>query len=48
MSKMLLKDLVEKYYTELNGIVNDLAQKSTGGEEASVVFPNGRVTIKLK
>ena len=48
MSKMLLKDLVDKYYSELNGIVNDLAEKCTGGEEVSIVFPSGRVTIKLK
>jgi hypothetical protein len=48
MSKMLLRDLIDKYYTELDDIVNDLAQKCTGGEEVSVMFPNGRVTIKLK
>ena len=48
MSKMLLKDLVDKYYSELNSMVNDLAEKCTGGEEVSIVFPNGRVTIKLK
>ena len=48
MSKMLLKDLVDKYYSELNSMVNDLAEKCTGGEEASIVFPNGIVTIKLK
>jgi hypothetical protein len=48
MSKMLLKDLVDKYYSELNSIVDDLAKKCTGGEEVSVVFPSGRVTIKLK
>ena len=48
MSKMLLRDLIYKYYAKLNNIVNDLAQKCTGGEEVSVVLPNGRVTIKLK
>ena len=48
MSKMLLKDLVDKYYSDLNSMVNNLAEKCTGGEEVSIVFPNGRVTIKLK
>lgn len=45
---MLLKDLVDKYYSKLNSIVDDLAKKCTGGEEVSIVFPSGRVTIKLK
>jgi hypothetical protein len=39
---------VDKYYSELNSIVDDLAKKCTGGEEVSIVFPSGRVTIKLK
>lgn len=43
-----LKDLALKYYDELEAIVNNLAEKSTGGEEASLVFGNGKVTIKLK
>jgi hypothetical protein len=44
----VLKDLALKYYDQLEAIVNDLAEKSTGGEEASLVFGNGKVTIKLK
>ena len=32
MSKMLLRDLIDKYHTKLDDIVNDLAQKCTGGE----------------
>lgn len=48
MSKMVLKELIGKYHSELETIVNDLAQKSTGGEEATIVFPMGKVTIKLR
>ena len=43
-----LKDLALKYYDVLEPIVNDLATKCTGGEEASLVFPAGKITIKLK
>ena len=43
-----LKDLALKYYDQLEAIVNALAEKSTGGEEASLVFGSGKVTIKLK
>lgn len=47
-SNYVLKDLALKYYDQLEAIVNDLAEKSTGGEEASLVFNMGKVTIKLK
>ena len=47
-SNYVLKELALKYYDQLEAIVNDLAEKSTGGEEASLVFGNGKVTIKLK
>lgn len=47
MSKLLLKEVVNKYYTELNDMVNDLAQKCTGGEEVTIVLQNGKITIKL-
>ena len=47
-SNYVLKDLALKYYDQLEAIINDLAEKSTGGEEASLVFGNGKVTIKLK
>lgn len=47
-NSFVLKDLALKYYDQLEAIVNDLAEKSTGGEEASLVFGNGKVTIKLK
>ena len=43
-----LKDLALKYYDDLEAIVNDLALKCAGGEEASIVFPSGKITIKLK
>ena len=48
MSKYLLKEMVEKYYNQLDGMVNDLAVKCTGGEEATLSFPLGKITIKLK
>ena len=48
MSKMALKEVAVKYHKQLEAMVDDLAQKSTGGEEASFVFPMGKVTIKLK
>lgn len=44
----VLKDLALKYYDELEPIVNNLASKCTGGEEASLVFPAGKIIIKLK
>ena len=47
MSKLLLKEVVDKYYPELNAMVNDLAQKCTGGEEVTIVLQNGKITIKL-
>ena len=48
MSKLPLKEVAIKYHKQLEAMVDDLAQKSTGGEEASFVFPMGKVTIKLK
>ena len=48
MNKLLLSELVEKYYPQLNEMMNYLAHKGIGGEEAKVVFPAGSVTIKLK
>ena len=48
MSKLLLKEVVDRYYNDLQDMVNDLAVKSVGGEEVSVNFPSGKVTIKLK
>ena len=47
-SNYVLKDLALKYYDQFEAIVNDLAEKSTGGEETSLVFNTGKVTIKLK
>ena len=48
MSKFVLKDLAIKYYDQLEAMVNDLAEKSTGGEETTIVFNLGSVTIKLR
>ena len=44
----VLKDLALKYYDTLETIVNDLAMKCTGGDETTLVFPMGKLTIKLK
>ena len=43
-----LKDLALKYYDDLEAIVNDLALKCAEGEETSLVFPSGKITIKLR
>ena len=48
MNKLPLKEVAVKYHKQLEAMVNDLAKKSTGGEEASFVFPMGKVTIKLR
>ena len=48
LPKLALKDVADKYYTELDAIVKDLAMGCTGGEEVKLVFPLGSVTIKLK
>jgi hypothetical protein len=47
-ASFVLKDLALKYYDTLEPIVNDLASKCTGGEEATLAFPMGKVIIKLK
>jgi hypothetical protein len=47
-SNYALKDLALKYYDTLEPIVNDLASKCIGGEETSLVFAMGKITIKLR
>ena len=47
-SNYVLKDLALKYYDELEMIVNDLSLKCAGGEEATLSFTSGSVTIKLR
>ena len=44
---LVLREVAERHYDYLNKMVNDLASKCTGGEEATLVFPAGKVTIKL-
>lgn len=48
MNNLVLEEVVNKYYKDLESMVNNLATKCTGGEETKVVFLNGTVTIKLK
>lgn len=48
MGKLALSTLAPKYYDILEAMIDDLAYKSTGGEETKLVFNNGSVTIKLK
>jgi hypothetical protein len=43
----LLQNAVGKYYDVFNEILLDLAKESIGGEEASITFPAGKITIKL-
>lgn len=45
---LVLKEAALKYYDQLEKMVNELAEKSSGGEEARLVFNSGSVTIKLK
>ena len=48
MSKYVLKEMVYKYQDPLEKMVKYLAYKCTGGEETTLTFPLGKVTIKLK
>ena len=48
MSYFVLSELVKKYYDPLDEMVKDLALKCVGGEEVTLTFPLGKVTIKLK
>lgn len=48
MGKHALKEMVYKYQDPLDKMVKYLAYKCTGGEEATLTFPLGKVTIKLK
>lgn len=46
-STLVLKEIAQRHYDYLNKMVNELASKCTGGEETTLVFPAGKVTIKL-
>jgi hypothetical protein len=48
MNEMPILAAVNKYYTQLEDMVNELASKCVGGEEVTVAFTAGKVTIKLK
>lgn len=43
-----LKELSLKYYDTFESIMDDLAQKCAGGEEYSLNFSGGKITIKLR
>ena len=43
-----VKDVVNKYYDVLEEMINDLASVCMGGEQATITFPAGKVTIELK
>ena len=45
--KYALKDFSDKYYKPLNEMLQDMAEKCTGGEEVTIKFPTGKITIKL-
>lgn len=47
-NNLLFKNLIRKYYDTLDAMLNDLASQTVGGEEVSVVFNAGKITIKLK
>lgn len=48
MNTININELVSKYYDDLEAMVNYLAEKCLGGEEVSINFAAGKVTIKLK
>jgi hypothetical protein len=48
MNKLVLREIADKYYNQLNDMLNDLAYKCTGGEEMTMAFPSGKIIIKLK
>ena len=47
MSDQLLRNAVGTHYNALYEILLDLAKRSSGGEEATITFPVGKITIKL-
>ena len=49
MNNMLkLSEVANKHYDTLEEVINELAGKCVGGEETTLHFPAGRITIKLK
>lgn len=48
MTPLILKEFIGKYYDTLNEMVNECARKCIGGEEVTLNFTAGKVTIKLK
>ena len=43
-----LKDLINKYYDPMEQMMLDLSSKCIGGEQITINFPSGSITIKLK
>ena len=48
MSEQLLCEAAGNYYDTFLEILCDLSRRSSGGEEATLQFPVGTITIKLK
>ena len=46
-NSLVLREIAERHYDYLNNMINDLANKCIGGEETTIVFPAGKITIKL-
>ena len=48
MSEQLLREAAGNYYDTFSEILYGLSRRSSGGEEATLQFPVGTITIKLK
>ena len=48
MNYFLLEEAVGKYYQPLQDIINELASRCWADSEATLNFPAGSITIKLK
>ena len=48
MNRLLLREMVNKHYSWLESMINELARVCPGGDKATLVFDNGKVTVELK
>lgn len=47
-NNLKLSEIAFKYYDTFDRALADLAEKCPGGEETTLHFPDGSITIKLK
>lgn len=48
MNRFILEEVAEKYYQPLQDIISKLASRCWADSEATLNFPEGSITIKLK